>query len=322
MRTAYSTAAAGGHRHIAQTAWRQRTRALMLSSFQAAAGATHHTTWQTPPVSVTTPTEGAITVAKDTEKLIRQLSLISYLMAERRPVTATDIRRDVEGYSKMNEDAFARRYYADRMELAGLGVAITVEHVADGEREQENYSLRRETFHLPAIAFTDAELGGLHTALSLLDGRFAYAEPLRLALQQLTFGRENPLSAPDRRTVGLAVTASAGGQDAKQRLAKIETALERRKTVTFEYHSMSSDEQGECAVDPYHLLFRGEFYLLGYCHRAKRSASSGCRGSAARSATPARASTTSRGRSPALTRATTPTGPTGSSASPSAKRRS
>jgi 3'-5' exoribonuclease len=41
-------------------------------------------------------------VAKDTEKLIRQLSLISYLMAERRPVTAVEIRRDVEGYSGMN----------------------------------------------------------------------------------------------------------------------------------------------------------------------------------------------------------------------------
>ena len=34
-------------------------------------------------------------MAKDTEKLIRQLSLISYLMAERRPVTALEIRRDV-----------------------------------------------------------------------------------------------------------------------------------------------------------------------------------------------------------------------------------
>ena len=205
-------------------------------------------------------------MAKDTEKLIRQLSLISYLMAERRPVTATDIRRDVEGYSQMNEDAFARRYYADRMELTALGVTITVEHPLDGIAEQETYSLRRESFHLPAIAFTDPELAGLHTALSLLDGQFAYAEPLRLALQQLMFGRENPLSAPDRVTVGLAVTASAGDRDAKQRLAKIETALERRKTITFTYDSTSSDEQGECTVDPYHLLFRGEFYLLGYCH--------------------------------------------------------
>ena len=64
-------------------------------------------------------------MAKDTEKLIRQLSLISYLMAERRPVTALDIKRDVEGYSGMNEDAFARRFYADlRSELESLRIPL------------------------------------------------------------------------------------------------------------------------------------------------------------------------------------------------------
>src|SRR5438270_14074945 len=85
-------------------------------------------------------------LAKDTEKLIRQLSLISYLMAERRPVTATEIRRDVEGYSGMNEDAFARRFYADRSELESLRIQLTVERPADGAAEQENYSLRPENF--------------------------------------------------------------------------------------------------------------------------------------------------------------------------------
>ena len=35
-------------------------------------------------------------MAKDTEKLIRQLSLISYLMAERRPVTALQPRPGVQ----------------------------------------------------------------------------------------------------------------------------------------------------------------------------------------------------------------------------------
>ena len=99
-------------------------------------------------------------MAKDTEKLIRQLSLISYLMAERRPVTALEIRRDVEGYSGMNEDAFARRFYADRAELESLGIQLTVDKPADGVAEQENYSLRPENFHLPAIEFTDAELAG------------------------------------------------------------------------------------------------------------------------------------------------------------------
>jgi proteasome accessory factor BC len=206
-------------------------------------------------------------MAKDTEKLIRQLSLISYLMAERRPVTALEIRRDVEGYSTMNEDAFARRFYADRSELDSLGIVLTVERPVDGVAEQENYSLRPENFHLPAIAFTDGELAALQTALSLLDGEFAYAEPLRLALQQISWGRQNPLRAPEQRGVGLGITASAGGHDLSQRLAKIETAIFRNKTITFDYYTMARDATGTRKVDPYHLLFQGgQFYLLGHAH--------------------------------------------------------
>jgi proteasome accessory factor BC len=209
-------------------------------------------------------------MAKDTEKLIRQLSLISYLMAERRPVTALEIRRDVEGYSGMNEDAFARRFYADRSELESLRIQLTVERPADGAAEQENYSLRPENFHLPAIAFSDKELAALQTALSLLDGEFAYAEPLRLALQQITWGRPSPLSAPEQQSVALGITASAGGHEFSARLAKVETAIFRNKTITFDYYTMERDEVGARRVDPYHLLFQGgQFYLLGYAHERK-----------------------------------------------------
>jgi len=209
-------------------------------------------------------------MAKDTEKLIRQLSLISYLMAERRPVTALEIRRDVEGYSGMNEDAFARRFYADRSELESLRIQLTVERPADGAAEQENYSLRPENFHLPAIAFTEVELAALQTALSLLDGEFAYAEPLRLALQQITWGRPSPLQAPEQRSVALGITASAGGHELSARLAKVETAIFRNKTILFDYYTMERDEVGARRVDPYHLLFQGgQFYLLGYAHERK-----------------------------------------------------
>ena len=206
-------------------------------------------------------------MAKDTEKLIRQLSLISYLMAERRPVTALEIRRDVEGYSGMNEDAFARRFYADRSELESLGIQLTVDRPPDAVAEQENYSLRPEEFHLPAIAFTDGELAALGTALSLLDGEFAYAEPLRLALQQLSWGRPSPLSQPEQQPVALGITASAGGQELSQRLAKVETAIFRGKTILFDYYTMERDETGTRKVDPFHLLFQGgQFYLLGRAH--------------------------------------------------------
>ena len=183
-------------------------------------------------------------MAKDTEKLIRQLSLISYLMAERRPVTALEIRRDVEGYSGMNEDAFARRFYADRSELESLRIQLTVERPTDGAAEQENYSLRPENFHLPPIAFSDEELAALQTALSLLDGEFAYAEPLRLALQQITWGRPSPLRAPEQRSVALGITASAGGHELSARLAKVETAIFRNKTIVFDYYTMERDEAG------------------------------------------------------------------------------
>ena len=206
-------------------------------------------------------------VAKDTEKLIRQLSLISYLMAERRPVTATEIRRDVEGYSDMTEDAFARRFYADRAELDSLGIHLSVDRPADGFSEQENYSLAPEAFFLPAVEFTDAELAALQTALSLLDGEFAYAEPLRLALQQLTWGRPSPLGSPAQRAIGLGITGSAGGAELSARLAKVDTAIYRRKRIEFEYFTMQSGETALRKVDPYELLFEGgQFYLVGWSH--------------------------------------------------------
>jgi proteasome accessory factor BC len=206
-------------------------------------------------------------MAKDTEKLIRQLSLISYLMAERRPVTAPEIRRDVEGYSVMNEDAFARRFYADRSELEALGIVLAVEKPVDGLVEQENYSLPPENFHLPPIAFSDQELAALRTALQLLDGEFAYAEPLRLALQQISWGRPSPLNAPEQSTVALGITGSAGGHEVSQRLAKIETAIFRRKTIVFDYHTMERDEVGARRVDPYQLLYQGgQFYVVGRSH--------------------------------------------------------
>lgn len=207
------------------------------------------------------------TLAKDTEKLIRQLSLIAYLMAERRPVTATEIRRDVEGYSDMTEDAFARRFYADRAELEALGIHLTVERPSDGFSEQENYALARDAFHLKAIAFTDEERAALQTALTLLDGEFAYAEPLRLALQQITWGRPSPLDSPAQRSVALAITASAGGGELSQRLAKIDTAIHRRKRIEFDYFTMGTGETAPRRVDPYHLFWEsGQFYLVAYAH--------------------------------------------------------
>ena len=207
-------------------------------------------------------------MAKDTEKLIRQLSLISFLMAQGRPVSALEIKREVEGYSDMNDDAFARRFYADRAELESLGIQLGVEKPGEGVFEAELYSLPPENFYLEPIRFSDDELAALSTALMLLtDGGFAYAEPLRLALQQVAWGHPNPLKEGERAPVEMAMTASAGGRDLSQRLSKIETAISRRKTIEFTYYTMERGETEKRKVDPYHLVFRGgQFYLIGHSH--------------------------------------------------------
>ena len=206
-------------------------------------------------------------MAKDTEKLIRQLSLISFLMANGRPVSALEIKREVEGYSSMNDDAFARRFYADRAELDSLGISLQVEKPAEGFFEAELYALPPENYYLPPIEFTDGELAALRTALGLLDGEFAYAEPLRLALQQVSWGRPSPLEESDSASIDVKLAPSGGGRELSQRLAKIETAISRRKTIEFSYYSMQRDQVSDRKVDPYHLVFRnGQFYLIGHSH--------------------------------------------------------
>jgi proteasome accessory factor C len=206
-------------------------------------------------------------MAKDTEKLIRQLSLISFLMAHGRPVSALEIKQEVEGYSSMNEDAFARRFYADRAELESLGIVLQVQKPAEGFFEAELYALPPENYYLPPIEFSDAELAALRTALVLLDGEFAYAEPLRLALQQVSWGRPSPLKEADSTPVEVKFAPPGGAREVSQRLAKIETAISRRKTIEFSYYSLQRDEVSDRKVDPYHLVFRdGQFYLIGHSH--------------------------------------------------------
>jgi proteasome accessory factor C len=208
-------------------------------------------------------------VAKDTEKLIRQLSLISFLMAQGRPVQALEIKQEVEGYSSMNDDAFARRFYADRAELESLGISLHIEKPGESfsSQEAELYSLPPENYYLPAVEFSDGELAALGTALHLLQGKFAYAEPLRLALQQVSWGRPSSVGVSDGGPVSVGMAGEAGGSELSQRLSKIETAISRRKTIEFTYYTIERDAIEKRKVNPFHLVYRGgNFYLIGHSH--------------------------------------------------------
>src|SRR6478672_7143278 len=187
-------------------------------------------------------------------------------MAEQRPVTARDVKTHVEGYSDMGDEAFARRYYADRRELQDLGIPI-----ASGRDEftsEELYSLREEQYFLPPIELTDDELAALQTSFYLLEGQFAYAEPLRLALQNLALGRANTAD-PGPKTATIDLLGSVYTPAIAQRLAKLEQAISKQRTIRFTYWTARSDSTAERTVNPYGLFeLNGVWYVVGdHCEK-------------------------------------------------------
>jgi proteasome accessory factor BC len=207
--------------------------------------------------------------SKDADKLVRRLSLVALLLSRRgQPVGADEIRRKVEGYPTMTEDAFKRRFYEDRTELGALGFEIAAETSAYGGAEL--YRLPADAYYLPPVELSAEELTALATCLAVLDDRFAYSQPLRLALLSLAQGR--PELIADAAVPPLTVVPETAAPAAV--LPKLQAAIAERKTVRFRYYGIGRDEELERTVDPYGLqLVAGEWYLIGWCHlrRAERT---------------------------------------------------
>ena len=165
----------------------------------------------------------------------------------------------------MSDEAFARRFYSDRAELVGLGVPL------DSQRDEftgeELYTLRSERYFLPPLELDDDELAALQTCLFLLEGRFAYAEPLRLALQNLALGRAGGVGdgtdgdRSQRRGARPRLHAGAPGP-ARQ-------ARGRRSRSSARFASPTGrsrrDDERERTINPYALLpENGTWYVIGH----------------------------------------------------------
>jgi proteasome accessory factor BC len=203
-------------------------------------------------------------VSHDTDKLIRQLSLVAFLMAELRPLTARDIKGNVEGYQEMSDEAFARRFYSDRAELVSLGVPLDSQR--DEHTGEELYTLRSERYFLPPLELDDDEFAALQTCLYLLEGRFAYSEPLRLGLQNLALGRSSGArdDSPTATAVRVEVRDPDYSPELQGRLGKLEGAISKQRTVRFRYWSIARDKESERTINPYALLpENGTWYVIG-----------------------------------------------------------
>ena len=184
-------------------------------------------------------------------------------MAERRAITARDVKSNVEGYSEMSDEAFARRFYSDRAELIALGVPLQSQR--DEFTGEELYTLRSEQYFLPKLELDNDELSALNTALYLLEGQFAYSEPLRLALQNLALGRAGFAESPTATAHRVEVLDPDYSPEMPGRLAKLEGAISKQRTVKFDYWSISRDVESERTLNPFALLpDNGVWYVVGH----------------------------------------------------------
>ncbi len=190
------------------------------------------------------------------EKLTRQMSLIEYLMAVGRPVTAVEVARNIESYhaERSTRAAFDRRFGADRADLESLGIEVEV-HLSNKEA---TYTLSPESFYLPAIDVTEDELRDLHVVLSALGDKCAYVPPVRSLLECLSWAR--PEAEPAERPFFPGPVPSSS-----QQLLSLDLAIHRRKKVKFVYHGKV------VKVEPHHLYYiAGEFYLVARSGKGKK----------------------------------------------------
>ena len=189
-------------------------------------------------------------------------------------MTALEIRRDVEGYSGMNEDAFARRFYADRAELESLGIQLTVERPVDGVgRAGELLAAagelpppRRSPSPTPSWRRCRRRCS-CWTASSPTPSRCAWRcsrSPGGVrARSTRPSSRRSRWASPPRP----AATSCRSGWPRSRRRS---SATRRSPSTTTRWSATRSAPR---KVDPYHLLYRGgQFYLAGLLPRARRAA--------------------------------------------------
>ncbi|MBN1628358.1 MAG: WYL domain-containing protein [Thermoleophilia bacterium] len=165
----------------------------------------------------------------------------------------------------MSDETFARRFSGDRADLAKIGIEVRAAGTTETAETAESqlYLLSEDAYRLPAVEFTRNECRALSLALTALDGRFAYARPLRLALTAILRGREDMVRT-ELEQLPVALAPDEDARRAGKQLSRLEEAVTRFKTVRFAYPTADGDAL-ERTIDPYSLfLFQGHWYVVGH----------------------------------------------------------
>jgi proteasome accessory factor B len=220
-------------------------------------------------------------------KLQRWTDLLAALLRRRFAASFEELRGEVPAYAGHSgtPGALMRMFERDKDELRALGVPL--ESVADADGVPSLYRLASRQFYLPflqlayeprrapqrprgpgyqslpVLAFEPDELEAIARAARRVAalGDPSLAHEAATALRKLA----HDLPIPDGDNAAELVATERAPAPAL--LDALGAALQRRKSVTFRYHSMHRDEHAERTVDPWGLAFlSGHWYLIGRDH--------------------------------------------------------
>ena len=186
------------------------------------------------------------------EPVERLVNLAIYLAATPVPVTAEQVRANVEGYpSDQETDAFLRMFERDKEDLRDSGFVI--HSTEDAYRMDSGASFAAKIDLAPEEAAALRAVG-----LAFVDDpSFPFAESLRLALAKIA----TALGAPALPVSSHFADESPAEQG--ESVAELDRAITARKRVSFGYTN-SYGEHKQHEVEPYGLFaLDGRWYAVG-----------------------------------------------------------
>lgn len=188
-------------------------------------------------------------------KLERLLNLTAVLLETRRPLSAEEICRRVDGYPPAGT-AFRRTFERDKDDLRVLGVPLQVKRIENSDPPIDGYLIDPDDYYLPDPGLSGEELAALRLALMVVKIEGSGDDE---ALWKLGGGGEGQLESTPAEIANLPTDPA---------LVPLFDAVTSAKQCTFAYRSEAR------LVDPWRLDFqRGRWYLTGFDHtrNGKRS---------------------------------------------------
>jgi len=186
------------------------------------------------------------------DKLERLMNLVAVLLDTMRPLSAEEIREQVQGYPD-KDDSYHRALERDKADLREMGVPIVVEPIPGVDPPLDGYRIPREQYYLADPGLEPDELAALHLAVRTVQ--------IGGPTDDEALWKLGGVIAAD----GVGALPGTGGPvaslPADARLPLLFSAVAERRRVRLTHGAV------ERLVDPYRLDFRrGRWYLTGHDH--------------------------------------------------------